>query len=188
MRWFAILLWVLLAGPAQAQGVAPRVLPDWHLTPGSIDPALTPKFLCSHPTSDRRNVPSGLRKQVFAAYNVPISTASKYEIDHFIPLALGGVNTCSDNPTCNLWPQPHQKSFPQIAPWGSETKDALEARLYRTMCSNHAAVKDANWLNNARVAMTSNWESAYQQYVGNAPGTQISQPSRSRKSKHSVKH
>jgi hypothetical protein len=188
MRWHAIWIWVLLAGSAQAQSTQLRIFPDPQLTPGSTDPALTPKFLCSHPTADRRRVPASLRKKVFAAYNVPISTASSYEVDHFIPLALGGVNTCTDKPTCNLWPQPHQKSFSQIAPWGSETKDVLEGALYRTMCNKGGALKDANWLSAARFAMTGNWQSAYYQYVGGPPSVQTAPPVRSKSSAHRVKH
>jgi hypothetical protein len=93
-----------------------------------------------------------------------------------------------EQPTCNLWPEPHQKSFPQIAPGGSETKDVLEGTLYRTMCQNHVAVKDANWLNAARFAMTSNWQFAYQQYVGTAPSAPAAPPARIRKPAHKAKH
>jgi hypothetical protein len=86
-----------------------------------------------------------LRKAVFAAYGVSFDDRGGYEVDHFLPLFLGGVNTCSDKATCNLWPQPHQKVYSQVAPWGSETKDKLETRLYNTMCvrKTHTAVKDA---------------------------------------------
>jgi|SRR5262249_3574165 len=163
MRVLFILAVLLLPIHGQAQGL--RIYPDRQLTPGAINPQLTPTYLCSHPTSDRRDVPDTLKKMVFAAYNIRYENRAQYEVDHFVPLALGGVNTCSDNPTCNLWPQPHQKSFPQIAPWGSETKDVLEATLYRTMCVRKKAVKDAQWLDTARVAMASDWERAYRDYV-----------------------
>jgi hypothetical protein len=189
VRRFASLMVILFfAGAAQGQTASPPIFPNRQLTPGSVDPSLTPSYLCSHPTSDRRRVPDSLRKKVFAAYHVPISAASKYEVDHFIPLALGGVNTCTDNPTCNLWPEPHQKSFWQIAPGGSETKDVLEGTLYRTMCNKHVAVKDSNWLNGARFAMTSNWQSAYQKYVGGTPGAETLQAKPARKSTRRIKH
>jgi hypothetical protein len=147
----------LLVGTADAQEL--RAYPDMMLTSGSIDPTLTPEYICSHSTSERRSVTTALKKKVFAAYSVPFEDRANYEVDHFIPLALGGVNTCTDNPTCNLWPEPHQKSFPEIAPWGSETKDRLELRLYKMMCAGQISLHDA------QVAISTDWEAAYRQYV-----------------------
>jgi hypothetical protein len=158
MRAFAIVLGLfLLIRTADAQEL--RAYPDWTLTPGSIDPSLTPEYICSHSTSERRSVNTALKKKVFAAYNVPFEDRANYEVDHFIPLALGGVNTCTDVPTCNLWPEPHQKSFAEIAPWGSETKDRLELRLYKMMCAGEISLHDA------QVAISTDWEAAYRQYV-----------------------
>ena len=97
-------------------------------------------------------------------------------------------HSCSNKPRCNLWPEPHQKSFPKISPGGSETKDVLEGTLYRTMCKKGVAVKDATWLSAARYAMTSNWEAAYQQYVGSAPTVLGAKRARSRKPKQVTKH
>lgn len=152
-----VLCALLLVWRANAQEL--RAYPDMMLTPGSIDPSLKPEYICSHSTSERRSVNTALKKQVFAAYNIPFEDRADYEVDHFIPLALGGVNTCTDNPTCNLWPEPHQKSFPQIAPWGSETKDRLELRLYKMMCAGEISLHDA------QVAISGDWEVAYRQYV-----------------------
>lgn len=158
MRILAVLIGVsLLAGTADAQEL--RAYPDMMLTPGSIDPTLTPEHICSHSTSERRSVNTALKKQVFAAYNIPFENRNDYEVDHFIPLALGGVNTCENKPTCNLWPEPHQKSFLEIAPWGSETKDRLELRLYKMMCAGQIS------LHEAQVAISTDWEAAYRQYV-----------------------
>ncbi len=158
MRAFTMVVGLLLLmETADAQEL--RAYPDRMLTPGSIDPSLTPEYICSHSTSERRSVTTALKKSVFAAYNVPFEDRANYEVDHFIPLALGGVNTCTDTPTCNLWPEPHQKSFPEIAPWGSETKDRLELRLYKMMCAGQISLHDA------QVAISTDWEVAYRQYV-----------------------
>jgi hypothetical protein len=85
MRAFAMVVGLLLlVGTADAQEL--RAYPDRMLTPGSIDPSLTPKYICSHPTSERRGVNTALKKRVFAAYNVPFEDRANYEVDHFMPL------------------------------------------------------------------------------------------------------
>src|SRR5262245_38405978 len=90
---------LLLVGTAEAQEL--RAYPDRMLTPGHIDPELTPEYICAHSTSDRRDVGTKLKRQVFEAYGVDYDDRTNYEVDHFIPLALGGVNSCEENPTCN---------------------------------------------------------------------------------------
>lgn len=172
MRLLFGLVAMVMAGPALAQ-VQPPIFPDAGLTPGMIDQRLTPRYLCSHSAQDRRGVTQSLAKQVFAAYRVDYADHSAYEVDHFLPLFLGGVNNCSNSATCNLWPQPHQAQFPQIAPWGSETKDLLEGVLYRTMCPirnkvRHAA-KDVQWLRDAQSAMIRDWRAAYRKFICDDP-------------------
>lgn len=46
------------------------------------------------------------------------------EIDHLIPLGLGG-----SNPPHNLWPQSHS-----TLPWNSIAKDRLERKLHAEVC------------------------------------------------------
>lgn len=155
---------LLLMGVAEAQEL--RAYPD--PTPGATDPRLTPEFICAHSTSERRSVSDAQKRKIFEAYGVPFEDRASYEVDHFIPLSIGGINTCvrpdgSEDVTCNLWPQPHQKSFPEIAPWGSETKDRLEFRLYKMMCAGEISLHDA------QIAITADWEQGYRQYVAGPP-------------------
>jgi len=157
----AFLLVILLGGTAWAADSKPQIFPDPNLTPGAVDPDIQPIEICSTSTSERRSVSTSLKKQVFAAYHIPWSEHSKYEVDHFIPLALGGVNSCPENPTCNLWPQPRQKNFADIAPWGAETKDRLELKLYRMMCADDVTLQEA------QDAIRSDWTKAFQKYIGN---------------------
>jgi len=172
MRSLFGLLAILVASPAFAQS-QPPIYPDSSLTAGMIDERLTPRYLCSHSAQDRRGVTQSLANQVFAAYRVDYAAHSAYEVDHFIPLFLGGVNRCSNSPTCNLWPEPHQRQFPQIAPWGSETKDLLEGVLYRTMCpvknGIRRAAQDVQWLRQAQSAMMRDWRAAYRDYICRDP-------------------
>lgn len=168
MRAFSggIVSLLLTIGSANAQGTG--AYPNPLLTHGAIDRTLTPEYICSHSTLERRSVTTVQKKKIFQAYGVPYEDRAGYEVDHFIPLSLGGVNTCirhdgSEDVTCNLWPQPHQKSFPEIAPWGSETKDKLEYRLYRLMCAGQISLQDA------QVAITADWEDGYRQHVAEPP-------------------
>jgi nicotinamide mononucleotide (NMN) deamidase PncC len=64
---------------------------------------------------------------------------------------------------------------------GSQTKDVPEGTLYRTMCNKGVAVKDANRLDAARFAMTSDRQRAYQQYVGSVRRAPAAPPARTRK-------
>ena len=171
MRALLILFGLILAGTASAQ--QPPIYPNSDLTPGMIDQSLTPQYLCSHSSQDRRGVTTSLAKKVFKAYGILYDDHSSYEVDHFVPLFLGGVNTCPNNPTCNLWPEGHQADILAMAPWGSETKDVLEGVLYRTMCVKRGgvrrAVKDVQWLREAQSTMMSDWRQAYRRYICNDP-------------------
>jgi hypothetical protein len=73
---------------------------------------MTPGSLCTDQDNDfdgyryaeqiahcRRAVSTSKKNRVYAAYGIPASERSAYEIDHRISLALGG-----DNSTANLWP------------------------------------------------------------------------------------
>ena len=77
-------------------------LPDKECTPGSIFENITKEEICVSGYSKKvRNVSLSLKKKVFAEYSIeyPVSFGS-YEIDHLIPLSLGGNNDIS-----NLWPK-----------------------------------------------------------------------------------
>lgn len=77
-------------------------LPDSDCTPGDIFPEVTKDEICvSGYSKTVRNVSQGLKKKVFAQYGIsyPVPFGS-YEVDHLIPLSLGGSNDIS-----NLWPK-----------------------------------------------------------------------------------
>lgn len=77
-------------------------LPDPECTPGAIFEDATVDEICvSGYSKTVRNVSVGLKAEVFAEYGIeyPVLFGS-YEIDHLIPLALGGSNEMA-----NLWPK-----------------------------------------------------------------------------------
>jgi len=77
-------------------------LQDPDCTPGDIFPDATKDEICvSGYSSTVRNVSVSLKKKVFAQYGIkyPVPFGS-YEVDHLVPLSLGGSNDIA-----NLWPK-----------------------------------------------------------------------------------
>src|SRR5260370_6361994 len=71
-----------------------------------------------------RGVPAWLKRQAYAEYGITQYETGDYEVDHLIPLSLGGSNSIR-----NLWPQSTKTS-----PWNSYVKDALERKLHDIVC------------------------------------------------------
>ena len=75
--------------------------------------------------------------------------AARYELDFLIPLGLGGHARKAEN----LWLQPSEGA------WSARTKDRLEAKLRRMVCSGEIT------LHEAREAMRSDWKMAARYYL-----------------------
>jgi hypothetical protein len=128
---------------------ATSALPSRHLTPGKVSPAITVAQVCAPGFAAKAvPVPSTRARAVFAAYKIAWSGHSAYQLDHLVPVSLGGSNA-----TTNLWPQPHAAA-------ASLHKDQLENRLHALVCTGHLK------LASAQKAIRSNWVSAYQKYGG----------------------
>src|SRR6516164_2348756 len=82
--------------------------PDSKLTPGEIFPGVTAAQVCVSGWAEaHRNVTEEVRHQVFAEYGLSYGVHGSYEVDHLIPLELGGSNDIR-----NLWPEPQGGSQP----------------------------------------------------------------------------
>lgn len=110
------------------------VLPNRHLTPGAVLSSVTRARVCVPGYSARvRHVTDTTRRAAFAAYRIPWSQHAGYEMDHLVPLELGGSNT-----TSNLWPEPqgaHDKGYPR--------KDLLENHLHALVCAGQVRLRAA---------------------------------------------
>jgi hypothetical protein len=157
-----IIVLVLVRKPADP------IVPDPTLTPGAIFPNATVEQICTEGYANVlnggvRNVPSSVKKQVFLEYlgSVPRNEGD-YEIDHLIPLELGGCNSIG-----NLWPQSGL-----TRPWNSRVKDRLEdqmAALLRGCLKTQGHDAATALLRQFQKEIATNWTNAYVKYVGPAP-------------------
>ncbi len=123
-------------------------LPSRLLTPGAVQTSDL-NVVCHQSTSLRRSVSAALRSAVWKAYGVTVHTGATHEVDHLIPLELGG-----DNVLANLWPQP---ALPLP---GFHQKDVLENVLHARVCRTHTMT-----LAVAQRLIATDWVAAYRQYV-----------------------
>ena len=128
---------------------ADLVLPDSKLTPGAA--ATTDSATICRPgySESVRHTSGRLKHQVYAEYGIN-RNAGHYEIDHLIPLGIGGADTRE-----NLWPESRDTQ-----PWNAGVKDRLENYLHREVCARRIGVEDA------QKAIASDWIVAYRKYIG----------------------
>ena len=115
-------------------------LPDAACTPGGVDPAVTQdniqQTICvSGYTKTVRppvSVTSAIKTQEMAAYGFTDSPKN-YELDHLIPLELGGAPA----DIANLWPEP---ALPEP---GFHQKDLVENYLHTQVCSGSEPLRQA---------------------------------------------
>ena len=121
-------------------------LPDPNCTPGVVDPRVTQDNIDSticvsgYASSVRPPVSytEPLKFKLMDAYGYTDSP-SNYELDHLIPLEIGG----SPSDVKNLWPESHPTSY---------DKDAFENYLHEQVCSGKMDLKTAqneiatNWV------------------------------------------
>lgn len=104
------------------------LIQDMSLSPGAADPRVTQANI--HETicmvgysASVRNVSAATKRNVFAEYGISNPAPGAYEVDHLIPLELGGSNDIT-----NLWPEPY------TGPDNARDKDVWENRLHKQVC------------------------------------------------------
>jgi hypothetical protein len=122
------------------------VLPDPRCTPGSIDPAVTQRDLHSticrsgYTKTVRPSEPQTERFKYHVAYPAYGLGWKTTELDHLVPLELGGSNDAT-----NLWPEPHPSSY---------VKDRVENALNAAVCDGRVS------LVRAQDAIAADWMTA----------------------------
>ena len=145
----------IIALPACAQ-----VLPDPRMTPGAINPDVTEgnieRTICIPGFARRIRPPEEvsyrLKRDLMAAYGHRGERLRYYELDHLIPLELGGAPLAF----ANLWVEPrHVRNG-----WDAARKDELERALNELVCAHRLD------LATAQRDIASNWIAAYRKYLG----------------------
>ena len=144
---------------AAAHAVSP-VLPNFSVTPGAVNPAVTQSNI--HSTICVRGYTKTIRPPASYTTELKIKQLSTlpysafkdlsttdFEEDHLISLELGGSPTDPKN----LWPEPYAGTT------GARTKDRLENALHTLVCN------DSMTLRTAQKSIATNWYTAYLKYV-----------------------
>ncbi len=134
--------------PTLCNAINGGVLPDPTCTPGATDPRVTQdnidSTICVPGYTKTVRPPVSytepLKFKIMDAYG-HTDSAGNYELDHLIPLELGGA----PSDVRNLWPEPHYTTP------NSYDKDTLENYLHRQVCSGTIE------LQTAQKEIVSNW-------------------------------
>jgi hypothetical protein len=124
-------------------------LPNKNLTGGSVRTG-NRDTACGHAKENRARMNAMRRDEILRRYGLPPGIHPDYQIDHLIPLCLGG----SDDPS-NLWPEP-RRSIEET--WNAEAKDRLEHLMCRMVCDGQIDIAAA------QEAFATDWIAAYHAY------------------------
>jgi hypothetical protein len=127
--------------------VALNGLPDRDCTPGAVFLSATKEQICTPGyTKKVRNVTSSTKEKIFASYGITSHGPGEYEVDHLIPLELGGSNELA-----NLFPEAAEPRP------GFHEKDQVENYLHDEVCEGRIALQDAQH------KIASDWIAIYNQ-------------------------
>jgi hypothetical protein len=127
------------------------IVPDPTLTPG-VARTTNLTEICANGTRELRHWSRERDDRIMIEYGLPAGGHSNFEVDHLIPLGIGGAD--DDR---NLWPEPRRSIEPE---WNAERKDELEWRLRELVCSGALHVQEA------QRAISEDWTVAFRRYVG----------------------
>jgi hypothetical protein len=109
------------------------LLPDPKLTPGDVFDVTIRDIRTPGYSRKVGAVPRSLRHGAYRKYGITSPNPGDYQLDHLIPLCLGGSNSIR-----NLWPQSYRTS-----PWNAHVKDVLERRTCNLVGAGKVDLKTA---------------------------------------------
>lgn len=124
-------------------------MPDRSMSPGDVFPDATVADICKSGYASRvRDVSTDTKNGIYAAYHIKSHAPGEYEVDHIVPLSLGGSNDIK-----NLYPEPAEPKP------GFHEKDVLEVTLHGLVCAGSLDLRVA------QDAIATDWWTAYVKYV-----------------------
>lgn len=121
------------------------IYPNRTMTPGDIMSTNITEICVSGYSDTVRNVSQHTRETVFIMYKLsPNQPEGSFEVDHLVPLSIGGSNNIK-----NLWPQPKEPRP------GYKEKDVLENYYHRQVCDGKMDIREA------QAIMANNWFQGY---------------------------
>jgi hypothetical protein len=107
-----------------------------------------------------------VKREMMKEQNIPLHRIGEFELDHIVPLSLGGAPLDRKNLRLQPW----------RGPWNAHDKDRLENELHYQACRQHALL-----LAQARAMLSGNWCDSYVKILGGAAGTDAQRPQECRK-------
>ena len=146
----------LLASPALADD---PIRPDPRLTPGAV--LTTDAAVVCAPGYGRsvRHTPGWIETFVYREYGIDRGQGC-YEVDHLIPLGIGGANV-----SANLWPESYDTQ-----PWNAAVKNQLDDFLHDEVCAGRIPITQA------QKDIAEDWIAAYRKYIGPEPRVPAQRP------------
>jgi len=122
-------------------------LPDSACTPGEVNPEATlEKLKDPEWIKAARDVSEKTKQEIYREYGITEHHKGEYEIDHLIPIELGGSNN-----KANLWPE-----LAEPRP-GFHEKDELENYFHGVVKKGYLSLAGAQFV------FATNWYSAWQE-------------------------
>ena len=144
----ALLVSCANAPPPASTVIVPVEVLNPDVRPETIDQTIcVPAYTASvRPATSYTN---GVKAMLLRESGTDGADASKYELDHVIPLAVGGQPRNIKNLMLQAWDGKD----------GAKKKDRLERRLQQLVCSRLLGLRDA------QAATWTDWRAAYRHYV-----------------------
>lgn len=105
------------------------LLPDSGCTPGVVE-TTDLAIICQTSTNSRRHVTEATKRRVLAEYGIAWADRSTVEVDHLIPIEVGGDGASP----LDLWPQPVAEA---------RRKDRAENSAHAAVCQGRVSAAAA---------------------------------------------